>query len=112
MFWPTTYSLAAAASIGSIVAGRPWIARLARRTAPDWVQADPVFDWMATTLTWTWAGLFALTALISALVDVPGAGLAVGLVLSLAGWQSPTVGRKLVEHRLTQRTNGTTDVDT
>ncbi|GAA3767430.1 hypothetical protein [Salinactinospora qingdaonensis] len=89
MFWTLLYTAAALASVGSIVAGRPWVSRLARRSAPDWVRADPVFGWMATTLTWLWAGLFALAALLSALVEVTGVGVAIGVVLSLAGWQSP-----------------------
>jgi hypothetical protein len=81
----------ALASIGSILVGRPWTTRLARRHTRPEVWSTDLFRETNVVVTATWALLFAAGALLAAVAS-PWAQLPYGALLVLFGRLSPGLG--------------------
>lgn len=92
------YVIAASASVATMLARRPWVCRLARRSAPVAVLGAPAYQEMTYVLTAAWALLFAGGAAATAWTPT-WVSLVVGLALLALGRLSPRLGEAYVRFR-------------
>ena len=93
------FAALAAASIGSILAGRPWTIPLARRTTAPAVWSTDLFRETNVVLTALWAFLFGCAAVLA--VEAPWwVRLAYGAVLAVLARRSPDIGHWYSARRL------------
>jgi putative sterol carrier protein len=99
-----------AASLASLLAGRPWTALLSGRRYDQQVRAHPVFQETNRWITVGWTAYFALAATVTALTT-PWSGLAFALPTPLLGWASFRIGERYADRRVpSPTTKGTTDM--